>query len=85
MQKLITLFLLLISFNIVNAQTDEQIINEILFDLFGFQQDTILIKSIKTKTYFEFSTLCVSIKDSSDQHYDTFCFYIWKLAYLCKV
>lgn len=57
MQKLIPLFLLFISFNYVHAQTDEKIINELLFDLFGFQQDTILIKCIKTKTYFDYDSV----------------------------
>ncbi|OYT17164.1 MAG: hypothetical protein B7C24_03880 [Bacteroidetes bacterium 4572_77] len=41
MQKLITLFLILISFNNLSAQTDEQILNEILFELFGFQSQII--------------------------------------------
>jgi hypothetical protein len=41
----------------LNAQTDEQIINEILFDLFDLQQDTILIENIKTKTYFEYDSV----------------------------
>ena len=55
-KQIITLILLL-TFNNLNAQTDEQIINEILFDLFGLQQDTILIENIKTKTYFEYDSV----------------------------
>jgi len=57
MQKLITLFLILISFNNLSAQTEEQILNEILFDLTGFQQDTILIESLMSKTYFEYDSV----------------------------
>ena len=57
MRKQITLLILLLTFNNLNAQTDEQIINEILFDLFGLQQDTILIKNLKTKTYFEYDSV----------------------------
>jgi len=40
----------------LNAQTDEQIINEILFDLFVLQHDTILIENLKTRTYFEYDS-----------------------------
>ena len=57
MRKQINIFILLLTFSNLNAQTDEQIINKILFDLFGFQQDTILIKNIKTKTYFEYDSV----------------------------
>lgn len=57
MQKLITLFLILISFNNLSAQTDEQILNEILFELFGFQQDTIFFERHKTKTFFEYDSV----------------------------
>lgn len=57
MNKLLILIILLLTFNEVNAQTDEQIINEILLDLFGSQNDTIMIKSLKTKTYFEYDSI----------------------------
>jgi len=57
MQKLIPLLFILISFSNLRAQTDEQILNEILFDLFGFQQDTILFKSLMTNTYFEYDSV----------------------------
>ena len=57
MRIFITLFLLLISFNNLNAQKDEHVINDILFDLFDFQQDTILIESIKKKTYFGYDSI----------------------------
>ena len=56
-QKLITIFIFLIMFNNMNAQTDEQILNEILFDLFDFQKDTILIEDIMSKTYFEYDSV----------------------------
>lgn len=57
MQKQIIILFLLLTFNNLNAQSDEQIINEILFDLFGFQQDTILIENLKTKTYFKYDSV----------------------------
>ncbi len=49
--------ILLMTFNNLNAQTDEQIINEILFDLFGFHQDTIFMENIITKTYFWYDSV----------------------------
>ena len=55
-KQIITLILLL-TFNNLNAQTDEKIINEILFDLFGLQQDKILIENVKTKTHFEYDSV----------------------------
>ena len=57
MRKQIIILILLLTFSNLNAQTDEQIINEIIFDLFGLQQDTILIKNLKTKTYFEYDSV----------------------------
>ena len=57
MQKFITIFLLITTFNNLNAQIDEQILNEILFDLFNSEQDTILLKKEITKTYFEHDTI----------------------------
>lgn len=57
MRKQIIILILLLTFNNLNAQNDEQIINEILFDLFSLQQDTILIKNLKTKTYFEYDSV----------------------------
>jgi len=57
MNKQIITLILLLSFNNLNAQTDEHIINEMLFDLFGFQQDTILIENVKSKTYFEYDSV----------------------------
>ena len=57
MRELIPFFLLLLTFTNVNAQTDEQIINEILFDLFGFEHDTIFIQNFKRKTYFEYDSV----------------------------
>ena len=44
----------------MNAQTDEQVVNELLFDLFGSQQDTILIKRLKTKTHLEYDSVSFS-------------------------
>ena len=56
MQKFITLFILLISFSSLKAQTDEQIINEIRWDLFDpcqeWPPDTIYINEIKANTFF---------------------------------
>ncbi len=57
MRKYLIILILLLTFNNLSAQTDEQIVNEILFDLFSFQQDTILIENIKTKTYFEYDSV----------------------------
>jgi hypothetical protein len=57
MRKQIIILISLLTFSNLNAQTDEQIINEIHFDLFGLQQDTILIKNLKTKTYFEYDSV----------------------------
>ncbi len=57
MHKKIIILILMLAFNNLNAQTDERIINEIFFDLFGLQQDTILIKNLKTKTYFEYDSV----------------------------
>jgi len=53
MKHLTVLILLLFSVNNLRAQTDEQIINEIFFDLFGFHEwskDTLLIVEVKEKT-----------------------------------
>ena len=53
MKHLTVLILLLLSVNNLRAQTDEQIINEIFFDLFGFHEwskDTLFIKEVKEKT-----------------------------------
>jgi hypothetical protein len=57
MRMLITLIILLISSNSLTAQSNEQIINEILFDLFGDSMcedilDTIFIAETKMKTFF---------------------------------
>jgi hypothetical protein len=52
---LFTVTLLLISFITLRAQNDEQIINEILFELFGdqgWQKDTIFVAQAKIKTFF---------------------------------
>ena len=57
MRKPTIILIILLTFNNLNAQTDAQIINEILFDLFGLQQDTILIENVKTKTYFEYDSV----------------------------
>jgi hypothetical protein len=59
MREQIIILILLLTFSNLNAQTDEQIINEILFDLFGLQQDTILIKNLKTKTYFDYDSVSI--------------------------
>ena len=55
MRKLITIFLFLITFNNLSAQTDEQVINEILYDLFRSEHfsDTIFLKKGRIKTYLE--------------------------------
>ncbi|MCL2311990.1 MAG: hypothetical protein FWC41_05820 [Firmicutes bacterium] len=55
MRKLIIFIFLLASFNNLSAQSDEQIINEIFFDLFDRQEwvkDTIYIEEGKIKTSF---------------------------------
>ena len=57
MRKPTIILIILLTFNNLNAQTDAQIINEILFDLFGLQQDTFLIENVKTKTYFEYDSV----------------------------
>jgi hypothetical protein len=57
MCKSIIILILFLSFSNANAQTDEQIINTLSFDLFGFQQDTIFIKSIMTKTHFDYDSV----------------------------
>ena len=65
MQKLIAIFLFLITFNNLNAQTDEQILHKIFFDLFDlshYQQDTILIEKGKRKTYFEDDSISFEYK-----------------------
>ncbi len=46
-RKQIIIFILTLTFSNLYAQKDEQIINEILFDLFGFHQDTIFIENLK--------------------------------------
>jgi hypothetical protein len=45
----------------MSAQTDEQILNEILFKLFEFQKDTILIENAMRKTYFEYDSISFEI------------------------
>jgi hypothetical protein len=57
MRKTIALLFLLLLYSISNAQADEQILNEILFDLFGFQQDSIYMENIKTRTSFEYDSI----------------------------
>ncbi len=57
MRKQIITLILLLTFNNLNAQMDEQIIHEILFELIGLQQDTILIENLKTKTHFEYDSV----------------------------
>lgn len=56
-KQIITLIILLLTFNQMKAQTEEQIINELVFDLFGLHQDTILIENVKIKTYFEYDSV----------------------------
>lgn len=60
MHKQILLLISLLTFINLNAQTDEQVVNELLFDLFGSQQDTILIKRLKTKTHLEYDSVSFS-------------------------
>ncbi len=59
MKAKILLIVTLLSFSFTNlkSQTDEEVINRILFELFGHQQDTIFIKNVKTKTYFDYDSI----------------------------
>jgi hypothetical protein len=57
MHKQIIIFILTLTFSNLYAQKDEQIINEIFFDLFCFQQDTIFIENLKARTYFEYDSI----------------------------
>lgn len=56
MSRYLKIILLGLTFNTMSAQTDEQVLNEIVFDLFGAEQDTIRINELKGKTFFEYDS-----------------------------
>jgi hypothetical protein len=54
--RIALLLLATFSFSNLFGQTDEQIISELQYDLFGFQQDTVFIKSSIYKTFFDYDS-----------------------------
>jgi hypothetical protein len=47
--------MLIVALN-VKAQSNEQIINEVLYDLFDYQEDTVYLEQSISKTYFEYDS-----------------------------
>ncbi len=63
-KTLLIVTLLSFSFNSLKSQTEEQIIREMYFDLFGYQEDTIFIESVMDKTHFDYDS--ISFNDEFD-------------------